>query len=122
MIIRLHTFLQGKSGVSQSLINTLSNYIDNGIYPDIYEHGGVGASGDLVQLSHLALGIIGEGKGVNNKGAKELIFQNFLKKVNLKPHKLELRDGLAMINGTACMTALSTINIINSRILISVEC
>ena len=60
MIIRLHTFLQGKSGVSQSLINTLSNYIDNGIYPDIYEHGGVGASGDLVQLAHLALGIIGE--------------------------------------------------------------
>jgi histidine ammonia-lyase len=117
MIIRLHTFLQGKSGVSQSLINTLSNYIDNGIYPDIYEHGGVGASGDLVQLAHLAIGIIGEGKGVNNEGEKDHI-SKLIEGSNLQPHKLELRDGLAMINGTACMTALSTINIINSKILI----
>ena len=117
MIIRLHTFLQGKSGVSQSLINTLSNYIDNGICPDIYEHGGVGASGDLVQLAHLALGIIGEGKGVNNEGEKNHI-SKLIEESNLQPYKLELRDGLAMINGTACMTALSTINIINSRILI----
>jgi len=117
MIIRLHTFLQGKSGVSQSLINTLSNYIDNGICPDIYEHGGVGASGDLVQLAHLALGIIGEGKGVNNEGEKDDI-SKLIEESNLQPHQLELRDGLAMINGTACMTALSTINIINSRTLI----
>lgn len=118
MIIRLHTFLQGKSGVSQSLINTLSNYIDNGIYPDIYEHGGVGASGDLVQLAHLSIGIIGEGKGVNNEGEKDYI-SKLIKESNLQPHKLELRDGIAMINGTACMTALSTINIINSRILVT---
>jgi histidine ammonia-lyase len=118
MIIRLHTFLQGKSGVSKSLINTLSGYIDNGIYPDIYEHGGVGASGDLVQLAHLALGIIGEGKGVNSKGEKDHI-SKLIKESNLQPHKLELRDGLAMINGTACMTALSAINIINSKILIN---
>jgi histidine ammonia-lyase len=28
----------------------------------IFEHGGVGASGDLVQLAHLALVLIGEGE------------------------------------------------------------
>lgn len=117
MIIRLHTFLQGKSGVSQSLIYTLANYIDKGIYPDIYEHGGVGASGDLVQLAHLALGIIGEGFGINNEGKRGYI-SKLINESNILPHKLELRDGLAMINGTACMTSLSTINIINSRILI----
>ena len=117
MIIRLHTFLQGKSGVSQSLIYTLANYIDKGIYPDIYEHGGVGASGDLVQLAHLALGIIGEGCGINNEGKRGYI-SKLINESNILPHKLELRDGLAMINGTACMTSLSTINIINSRVLI----
>ena len=117
MIIRLHTFLQGKSGVSLSLIDALANYINKGIYPDVYEHGGVGASGDLVQLAHLTLGIIGEGSGVDNKGNRVDIADH-LKKLNLLPHRLELRDGLAMINGTSCMTALSTINIINSKILI----
>ena len=117
MIIRLHTFLQGKSAVSESLINTLSNYLKNEIYPNIFEHGGVGASGDLVQLAHLALGIIGEGEGVNAKGEKGSISE-LIEKVNIKPHTLELRDGLALINGTACMTALSTINVINSKILV----
>tara|TARA_B100000795_G_scaffold85940_1_gene62469 strand:+ start:4911 stop:6398 length:1488 start_codon:yes stop_codon:yes gene_type:complete len=117
MIIRLHTFLQGKSAVSESLINTLSNYLKNEIYPNIFEHGGVGASGDLVQLAHLALGIIGEGEGVNGKGEKGSISE-LIEKVNIKPHTLELRDGLALINGTACMTALSTINVIDSKILV----
>jgi len=118
MIIRLHTFLQGKSGVSLSLIDTLANYIDKGVYPDIFEHGGVGASGDLVQLAHLTLGIIGEGKGVDNNDNRVYI-SDLLATLDLKPHRLELRDGLAMMNGTTCMTALSTINIINARILIS---
>ena len=90
MIIRLHTFLQGKSGVSQSLINTLSNYIDNGIYPDIYEHGGVGASGDLVQLAHLALGIIGEGKGVNNEGEKDHISKLIEKNTTIPTKKSQV--------------------------------
>ena len=87
MIIRLHTFLQGKSGVSQSLIYTLANYIDKGIYPDIYEHGGVGASGDLVQLAHLALGIIGEGFGINNEGKRGYI-SKLINESNILPHKL----------------------------------
>jgi histidine ammonia-lyase len=117
MIIRLHTFLQGKSGVSQSLIDTLSEYIKNGICPNIYEHGGVGASGDLVQLAHLALGVIGEGEGVDSKSDIKQISELLIKH-NLSPHKLTLRDGLAMINGTACMTSLSTINVINAKKLL----
>jgi len=118
MIIRLHTFLQGKSGVSESLIISLSEYIEKGICPDIYEHGGVGASGDLVQLAHLALGLIGEGKGVDSDGKQDYISE-LLRKHNLSPHKLTLRDGLAVLNGTSCMTSLSAINVINAKKLIS---
>lgn len=118
MIIRLHTFLQGKSGVSESLITSLSQYIEKSICPDVYEHGGVGASGDLVQLAHLSLGIIGEGKGVDSDGKQNQISELLIKH-NLVPHKLTLRDGLAMINGTACMTSLAAINVINAKKLIS---
>ena len=118
MILRLHTFLQGKSGVSIPLIETLLSFINHGVYPNIYEHGGVGASGDLVQLAHLSLGIIGEGKGVNISGDEKDI-SDILVELDLKPHNLLLRDGLAMINGTSCMTALSAINIINSRLLLN---
>ena len=47
-------------------------FINLNIYPNIYKHGGVGASGDLVQLSHLALALIGEGK-VRYKGEERAI-------------------------------------------------
>jgi len=62
MIARLATFLQGYSGVHTELVNLLVEFINRGIYPFIPEHGSVGASGDLVQLAHMALALIGEGE------------------------------------------------------------
>ena len=62
MIARLQTFVQGKSGVHPDVVRLLVEFINRGIYPYIPEHGSVGASGDLVQLSHLALALIGEGE------------------------------------------------------------
>lgn len=59
---RLNTLLQGYSGVHDSIINQFKEYLNRGIYPIVFEHGGVGASGDLVQLAHITLGLIGEGE------------------------------------------------------------
>ena len=44
------------------LVSLLCEFINRGIYPFIPEHGSVGASGDLVQLAHIALTLIGEGE------------------------------------------------------------
>ena len=62
MMSRLQTFLSGKSGVHPGLIETLVAFLNYEIYPFIPQHGSVGASGDLVQLAHLALTLIGEGE------------------------------------------------------------
>ena len=62
MLNRLNTLALGGSGISMGVIEQLAAYIEKGIYPYIPEHGSVGASGDLVQLAHLALGLIGEGE------------------------------------------------------------
>ena len=59
MIVRLNNLLQGKSGVHPELIKLLSEFINKDICPFIPEHGSVGASGDLVQLAHIALTLIG---------------------------------------------------------------
>jgi histidine ammonia-lyase len=67
MICRLINILQAKSGIHPESATLLRDMINNDIVPVIYEHGGVGASGDLVQLSHLALSMIGEGE-VHFKG------------------------------------------------------
>lgn len=62
MLARIGTFLQARSGIAPSVILLLQEFVNRGIYPFIPQHGSVGASGDLVQLAHIALCLIGEGK------------------------------------------------------------
>ncbi len=113
VLARLQALSLGNSGVHISVINLMTEFINREIYPVIYKHGGVGASGDLVQLAHLALGLIGEGelwyKG-ERKPAKEV-----LKKENLKPIEIHLREGLALINGTSVMTGIGMINLLYAK-------
>ena len=65
----------------------------------IPEHGSVGASGDLVQLAHMALTLIGEGK-VNYEG-KWQPAEEVMKKNGLKPFEIHIREGLSITNGTS---------------------
>jgi len=116
MISRLHTLALGFSGVSNELTNTLELFIKNEIYPIIPEHGGVGASGDLVQLAHLALALIGEGKVIYEGDEQET--KVVLEKLDISPVKLKLRDGIAAINGTSCMSGIAAINLIYAGRLI----
>ncbi|MGM9767966.1 MAG: histidine ammonia-lyase [Candidatus Cryptobacteroides sp.] len=116
MISRLMTFLQGHSGVHVSLVDLLVEFINRDICPVIPKHGSVGASGDLVQLAHLALALIGEGD-VSYKGtvkpASEVLAEN-----GLEPLKMHIREGLAVTNGTAVMTGIGIVNwILASRML-----
>jgi len=62
MIARLNSLMQAYSGVHTDVVELLGELINKNIIPCIHEHGGVGASGDLVQLAHLALVLIGEGE------------------------------------------------------------
>lgn len=117
MLARLNTLCLGNSGVHKSVIELLVQLISKDITPVIYEHGGVGASGDLVQLAHLALVMIGEGE-VIYKGeihSTEIIF----KKENLQPIDIELREGIALMNGTSVMTGIGIVNIIYTRKLLN---
>ena len=116
MLARFYTFIQGKSGVHPDTINLLKEFINRGIYPFIPEHGSVGASGDLVQLAHLALALIGEGEVFYN-GILENTSE-VLKKEGLQPLKMYIREGLALVNGTSVMTGIGLVNLIYSKKLI----
>src|ERR1700757_91931 len=61
-VSRLNSFMQGFSGVHPETVELLKQMLNHDICPCIYEHGGVGASGDLIQLAHLGLTMIGEGE------------------------------------------------------------
>lgn len=116
MLARLNTLSLGHSGVHISVIELMTSLINKNITPVIYEHGGVGASGDLVQLAHIALVLIGEGE-VMYKGEKRSTEEVF-KIENLRPITVSIREGLALINGTSVMTGIGLINTINTRNLL----
>ncbi|MEZ4801478.1 MAG: aromatic amino acid ammonia-lyase [Gelidibacter sp.] len=116
MIARLNTLSLGKSGVHNSVIELLTTLINKNITPIIYEHGGVGASGDLVQLAHLALVMIGEGE-VNYNGQKQLT-KDVFEEENIQPIQIVLREGLALMNGTSVMTGIGIVNAFYSRRLL----
>src|SRR5437763_10129135 len=62
MLVRLNTLSIGRSGVSVELLEQLRAAINHRILPVVPEHGAVGTSGDLVQLAHIELGLLGEGQ------------------------------------------------------------
>jgi len=62
MLVRLHTLAKGYSGASDEVLTLLATLLEKNITPIVPEHGSVGASGDLVQLAHMALVVIGEGE------------------------------------------------------------
>ena len=116
MVARLGSFIQCKSGVHIEIVELLTQFINLGIYPFIPEHGSVGASGDLVQLAHIALCMIGEGK-VHYQGVWEET-QTVLDKCGLKPISIYIREGLSATNGTSVMTGIGAINQFNSENLL----
>jgi histidine ammonia-lyase len=113
MLSRFMTFVVGKSGVHLDTVLILKEYINRGIYPYVPEHGSVGSSGDLVQLSHLALTLIGEGEVFYKEEKRNT--KDVLKEENLRPLPIYLREGLALANGTSFMTGIGLVNLIYSK-------
>lgn len=116
ILARMNSLSLGNSGVHSSVIELMKELINRDITPLIFSHGGVGASGDLVQLAHLALVLIGEGE-VFYKGERRATKEVF-ELENLTPMKIHLREGLSIMNGTSVMTGIGIINLVNARKLI----
>jgi len=117
MLVRMRSIMQGFSGVHPSCVELLQTLINSDVYPFLPEHGGVGASGDLVQLAHLALVLIGEGH-VTYKGEFKLT-KDVFNELGIKPIEVKLREGLSLINGTSVMTGVGLVNVIKSKQLLN---
>ena len=116
MVARLNSLIQAYSGVNTEVVELLRDLINKNVSPCIFEHGGVGASGDLVQLAHLALVLIGEGEVIYQGEVQPTI--EVFNKLNIKPLSIHIREGLAILNGTSAMTGIGMLNIIQARKLL----
>jgi histidine ammonia-lyase len=102
---RMASLAQGFSGVRMVLLEQIGHFLNLDIVPVIPEEGSVGASGDLTPLSYVAAALIGERQvyykdKVRNSGEA-------LREAGLQPVHLKPKEGLAIMNGTAVMTAIA---------------
>lgn len=105
LVARLQSLSQGMSGVSLGLLQQLQALLAHDILPLIPAEGSVGASGDLTPLSYVAAVLCGE-REVWHQG-KVMPAADALALHGLQPLRLRPKEGLAIMNGTAVMTALA---------------
>ncbi|XP_059192151.1 histidine ammonia-lyase [Centropristis striata] len=105
LALRINVLAKGHSGISLETLHAMIQAFNASCLSFVPEKGTVGASGDLAPLSHLALGLMGEGKMWSPKSgwadAKYVLEAHGLKPISLKP-----KEGLALINGTQMITSL----------------
>ncbi|KAG5445074.1 Histidine ammonia-lyase [Clonorchis sinensis] len=103
--LRVNVLAKGYSGITLETLQRMIDIYNASCLPWVPEQGSVGASGDLAPLSHLALGLIGEGRMWSPvtgwTTAKEALVANGLVPLDLKP-----KEGLCLINGTQLITSI----------------
>ncbi len=105
MLLIINNLSKGYSGVRPVIVETLMRMINQGVIPVVPEKGSVGSSGDLNPSAHIVLVAMGEGEayfdGVKISGYEAM------KQADIPAVKIEAKEGLALINNTATMTAVA---------------
>lgn len=104
MLLRANALSFGFSGVNPKVVKTLVEMLNAGVHPVVPEKGSLGASGDLANLSHIALVMIGLGEA--SYDGKVMTGAAAMQMAGISTVELEGKDGLGLINGTQVMTAL----------------
>lgn len=115
MLLRVNALAKGYSGIKLSTLQLLLEMMNNNIIPVVPSQGSVGSSGDLVQLSHLVLAMIGKGRVqiledvmAENASSQPIVSAiEGLRRFSLEPVTLGAKEGLALINGTQMMTSFA---------------
>ena len=106
---RINVHAHGRSGCRPEITQTLVAMLNKGVTPFVCQKGSVGASGDLAPMAQVALLLMGEGKAYYEG---ELLEGHLaLDRAGIPVPGLEARDGLATINGSNLLTAMSAIHL-----------
>ena len=106
---RINVHAHGNSGCRPEITLTLVEMLNKGLTPVVCQKGSVGASGDLAPMAQMALLLLGEGEawfeGERLPGAEAM------RRAGIAVPGLQARDGLAAINGSNLLTAMSALEL-----------
>jgi histidine ammonia-lyase len=106
---RINVHAHGNSGCRPEITQTYVEMLNKGVTPVVCQKGSVGASGDLAPMSQIALLLMGEGEAFYQ--GERLPGKEALDRAGIPIPGLQARDGLAAINGSNLLTAMSAIHI-----------
>jgi len=106
---RINVHAHGNSGCRPEITLTLVEMLNKGVTPVVCQKGSVGASGDLAPMAQAALLLMGEGEAFFN--GERLAGHEAMRRAGIEIPGLQARDGLATINGSNVLTAMSALHI-----------
>ena len=120
MLIRVNSHLKGLSGLRLELVRRIVTFLNHGVTPHLREFGSIGASGDLIPLAGIGGALIGldECFTVDFDG-QTMDSITALNKLGLPRLKLQPKEGLAMVNGTAVMSGIAALCVYDAQILLA---
>ncbi len=120
MLVRANTLARGYSGIRLEPVELLLRMIEGWVHPIIPSRGSVGASGDLAPLAHLAAALLGRGEATWRGERLPTVLA--MHRAGLEPlDRLEAKDGVALVNGTAFMAATLALAHHDARRLVQVS-
>src|SRR5512139_33539 len=106
---RINVHAHGNSGCRPEITLTLVEMLNKGVTPVVCQKGSVGASGDLAPMAQAALLLMGEGEAFY--GGERLPGAEAMRRAGIPVPGLQARDGLAAINGSNLLTAMSALHV-----------
>lgn len=103
LLLKVNSLAAGLSGVSTQVVDHLVRFYNADALPVVFAKGSLGASGDLAPLAHLVLPLLGLGE-MTHQGRRQPA-RKVLRRLGLKPLRLQSKEGLGLINGTQFMAA-----------------
>ncbi|MBP1635587.1 MAG: hutH [Acidobacteria bacterium] len=106
---RINVHAHGNSACRPEITLTMVEMLNKGVTPVVCEKGSVGACGDLAPMAQAALVLLGEGEAFF--GGERLKGREAMERAGIEVPGLQARDGLAAINGSNVLTAISALHV-----------
>jgi histidine ammonia-lyase len=108
---RINVHAHGNSGNRPEITQTFVEMLNRGLTPVVAERGSVGASGDLAPMAQIAELLLGEGEAFVD--GERLSGEQAMARAGIPVPGLQARDGLAAINGSNVLTAMSALQVVD---------